>query len=111
MASSEAQLRSRLYEAFSRLGFFIFTRGEQSQINKLLRDLNIHRYVRVRSLGHGTPYMIAEVDYRSFAMECRNSCMKDHILDRKCYTLCKEAKEHKILKEILIKLENRGGEV
>ena len=97
-----------MYESFSRIGFFIFKKDEYSDVTKLLTSLNLHRIVTVRTLSRGNPYMIAEIDYRAYEMLCRNNCMRDHVLDERCYLECKEAKKLEALKEILNKLETNG---
>ncbi len=109
MASSVEEVRSRMYEAFSKFGFFIFSNDELSVVSRILASLNLHRIVRVRTLGKGRPYMVAEVDYRSYEMLCRDECMKDHIMDEKCFLKCKESKELELIREILKKLEDVGG--
>lgn len=105
MASSMEQLRARMYEAFSKLGFFIFDKNDHGLVSKLLRDLTLHRVLKVRTLSRDSPYMIVEIDTRTYAMECRHKCTHDHIFDQKCYALCKESKELEILKNVLNKLE------
>ncbi len=105
MALSKEQLRARLYEAFSKFGFFIFSREELQDVSKLVSSLSLHRVLRIRPLSRGSHYMIVEIDARVYEMSCRDECMRDHIFDEKCYLKCKESKGLSVLKEVLNKLE------
>ncbi len=109
MASSMEELRARMYEAFSKEGFFIFSRGEYGNVSKLLSSLKLHRILRVRVLGRRGPYGVVEIDERVYEMECRNGCMRDHILDERCYLECKQSKRSALLNEVLKELEKNGG--
>ena len=109
MASSMEELRARMYEAFSKDGFFIFSKREYGDVGKLISSLKLHRILRVRVLGRRGPYGEVEIDDRVYEMECRNECMRDHILDERCYLECSHSKRSTLLSEVLKGLEKNSG--
>ena len=107
MESSKEGLRARMYEAFSREGFLLFNREDYGEVSKLVSSLKLRRALRVRMLGNRSPYGVVEIDERVYEMSCRDECMRDHVLDERCYLECKQSKRSSILNEVLKELEGR----
>ncbi len=103
------ELKNKVISSLRSFGFYVFTKKEYPHISRLLRKLSLWNLFKIRPLGSSRSYFILEPDVAAYFTECRNVCIKEGVVDVKCYLMCKERKVSELMNEILKKLE--GGAV
>ncbi len=104
------ELRSRVISSLKTFGFYVFTKEEYPRVSHLLRKLSLWNLFKIRPLGSSRSYFILEPDVAAYFTECRNICIKEGIIDIKCYLMCKERRISELMGKILDKLEGAGLE-
>ena len=107
--SNGEELKSKVISSLKAFGFYVFTKEEYPHVSRLLRKLSLWNLFKIRPLGSSRSYFILEPDVAAYFTECRNVCIKEGVVDVKCYLKCKERKVSELMSEIFKKLE--GGTV
>jgi len=108
--NSNNELRSKVISSLKAFGFYVFTKEEYPEVSRMLRKLSLWNLFKVRPLGSSRSYFILEPDIAAYFNECRNACIRDGVVDTKCYLMCKERRTSELMSEILKKLGGRGLE-
>lgn len=82
-------MKSEITEALRRYGFYVFDRSKLELVREVVKLIgDLRPLIKVRDLPQNPNYFILEIDTYTFEASCRERCVKNGLVNHRCYSKC-----------------------